>query len=388
MKPCNRLDKIPPYIFADLDRLRKDMIQKGMEIIDISIGDPDLPTPSFIIDALYEGMKNVNNYRYPPYEGTYEFRKSVADYYKRRFGVELDPEDEVVALIGSKEGIAHLCLALIDRDDTAFVPEPAYPIYKTSVCMAGGIPHTITLFEDSGFLPDLSCINNDAAKRAKLVFFNYPNNPTGAVCDAGTYKSIIEFALENDIIVCSDAAYNELVFDKLTPLSILSISDSKRVAVEFGTLSKSYNMTGWRIGYAVGSREILRKLMIVKSNTDSGQFGAIQHAACAALDKGDGYIDYIRNVYENRRNNALNRLKSAGFETFDSKGSFYIWFKVPDLLTSHEYVSRVVKECGVIITPGSAFGPSGEGYCRIALTVDNNIFDKAIERISSSGLSV
>lgn len=381
MKHFSRLDSIPPYIFADLDRLREEMTKKGLQIIDISIGDPDLPTPGFIVDALREGLKDTKNYRYPPYEGTYEFRKAVADYYKRRFNVEIDPEDEVIALIGSKEGITHLTLAAIDRDDVALVPEIGYPIYKTSVYMAGGLPYFIPLSEKNMYLPELDKIPDEVAKKAGIMFINYPNNPTGAVCNSAVYKKVVQFALENDIIICNDAAYNELVFDNIKPLSILNTADAKKVSVEIGTLSKSYNMTGWRIGYAVGNKEILKKIMIVKSNTDSGQFGAIQHAASSALYNGDLYIDYIREIYENRRNNALDKLKEIGVDAFYPQGSFYIWFKVPEGYSSCEYAMKLVRERGVIVTPGSAFGVSGEGCCRIALTVDISVFDKAIEKM-------
>lgn len=386
MKVYNRLDSIPPYLFAQLDQLRNEMTSKGYDLIDISIGDPDLPTPQFIIDSLCEGVKDIKNFRYPPYEGTFEFRESVSNYYKRHFGVYIDPSSEAIALIGSKEGIVHLSLAAVDRNDIALVPEPGYPVYKSSVCMAGGQPHIIPLTEDSGFMPQLDDIDRDTAEKTKIIYINYPNNPTGAVCSIDILKSIVEFAHKYDIIICNDIAYNEIVFDGIKPVSIMCIDGARDVAVELGTLSKSYNMTGWRIGYAVGNKDILKMIMKMKSNSDSGQFGAIQHAASCALDYGDSYIENLRNIYEQRRNNALAKLRSIGIEPVIPKGSFYIWFKVPQCCSSGEYAAKLAMKCGVIVTPGKAFGAYGEGYCRIALTVDEKIFNNAIERWRQSNI--
>ena len=381
MKVFNRLNRIPPYFFSNLDKLKSDIALKGHEVIDLSIGDPDLPTPNFIIEALFKGAQDKINYRYPPCGGTYEFREAVSNYYKRRFGVALDPYEEVITLIGSKEGIAHLSLALIDSDDIALVPEPSYPIYKSSVLIAGGQPYPVILSEENGFLPQLDKVDKETLIKAKIMFINYPNNPTGAVCSIDSFKDIVEFATHNDIIICNDTAYNEILFDNKKPQSLLSVEGAKEVAVELGTLSKSYNMTGWRIGYAVGNRQILKKLLAIKENMDSGQFGAIQHAGSAALNYGDGYIEYLKNVYKKRRDNAIVLLEEIGLKPILPKGTFYVWFKVPEGYSSKEYAIKLASECGVIITPGNAFGKSGEGYCRISLTVDESIFELAAEKI-------
>lgn len=381
MKEYARIRRIPKYMFSDLDKIKNKLQKEGREIIDISIGDPDLPTPEFIIRALQEGSEDIVNHRYPPYEGTYEFRKAVADYYKRRFNVDLDMNDEVAALIGSKEGITHLSLALVDEGDMAIVPDPAYPIYNSSIFLAGGIPCITPLTADNHFIPDLSIIDKNTAKKIKLMYINYPNNPTGAVSSLDSLKYIIEFARENEIIVCNDAAYNEIVFDNNKPVSILNIDGAKDVAVELCSLSKSYNMTGWRIGYAVGNKEVLKKLMVIKMNTDSGQFGAIQHAASAALNHGDHHIEYMKRLYKKRRDTVLSALRECGIEATIPEGSIYIWFKIPHKMRSEEYAAELIKKFGIIVTPGTAFGIFGEGYCRIALTVDEMTLKNAVRRM-------
>jgi LL-diaminopimelate aminotransferase len=384
MRACDRINSIPPYMFAKLDRIKREMQSKGYEVIDLSVGDPDLPVPDFIIESLKEGLKVEKFHKYPPYEGIFEFRKAVADYYKRRYNVDLDPEREVAALIGSKEGIVHLTLSLIDYGDTAIVPDPGYPIYKASVHLAGGKPYTMQLKRENSFLPDIKEINDRIVRTAKLMYINYPNNPTGSVCDIEVLRNLVEFAEENDIVVCNDAAYNEIIFKNEKPLSIINADTGKKVSIEFGTLSKSYNMTGWRIGYAVGNSDIIKRLMIVKSNTDSGQFAAIQYAASSALNYGDEYIDYCKGIYRERRDKALLLLKRAGIDAVTPEGTFYVWFKVPGAVSSSQFASNLIEKKGVLITPGNAFGIFGEGYCRIALTVDNDMLEKAVEKIKQS----
>lgn len=382
MKSYKRIESIPPYLFSDLDKLRCKLINTGCDLIDLSIGDPDLPTPQFIIDALKYAADDAVNYRYPPYEGTSEFKNAVAQYYKRRFNVELDPNSEVIALIGSKEGIAHLTIALVDNGDTAIVPEPSYPIYTSSVNLAGGKPFFVKLSEDKGFLPDLFSIDKRTLEFTKLIFVNYPNNPTGAVCSLEYYKLLADFALFHDIIIVNDAAYNEIIF-KGKPVSIMQVDEAKKCAIEFGSLSKSYNMAGWRIGYAVGNRDILRKLAAVKSNIDSGQFGAIQYAAAQALNNGDRFISYLRDVYKSRRDETTKALSSAGIDYFIPDGSFYIWCKTPDHISSSEFAYKLADKSGVLVTPGYAFGKSCGGYFRLSLTNDMDKINKAVERIES-----
>lgn len=383
MKSYRRLGSIPPYTFAELNKLKSDMVLRGLDVIDISIGDPDLSPPKEVSDSLIESLKESRFHKYPPYEGIFEYRKSVSDYYRRRFNVELDPESEVVALIGSKEGIAHLTLSLVDNGDIAIVPDPGYPVYRISTLMAGGIPYTAPLLIENNFLPDVDGIDKAIAKKAKLMYINYPNNPTGAVCSTEKMRKIVSFAAENKLTLCNDAAYDEIVFDE-RPLSMMNIEGARECGIEFGTLSKSYSMTGWRIGYAVGSRDVLKKLMLVKSNLDSGQFGAIQHAASAALNRCDYYLDMIKETYKKRRDTAAGLLRETGLEVFMPQGTFYIWFKVPDGLTSAEFAKRLIGEQRLMVTPGSSFGSFGEGYCRLSLTVDIDIIEEAVKRISQS----
>lgn len=383
MKKCCRIERMPRYMFSDLDSIKNKMLKEGRDVIDISVGDPDLPTPGFIIDALKDASEDRRYHRYPPYEGTFEFKKAVADYYKRRFNVSLDAESEVIALIGSKEGITHLSLALLDEGDIAIVPDPGYPIYAISAHIAGATPHAVHLKRENNFLPDICEIDECTQKLAKLMFINYPNNPTGAVCSLDSMRNIIEFARKNDIIVCNDAAYNEIVFDNNKPVSLLNVIGAKEYGVELGTLSKSYNMTGWRIGYAVGNSDALKKMMAIKVNTDSGQFGAIQHAASEALNKGDGHILYMNEIYRKRRNKAAALLKGIGIDVYMPQGSIYLWFKVPCGYTSEKFASELIEKCGVIVTPGTAFGAFGEGFCRAALTVDDGDFEKAVSRMES-----
>lgn len=380
MKEYGRLKNIPPYMFSGLDNLKNSLLNRGYDIIDLSIGDPDLPTPDFIVEALKRGADDCKNHRYPPYRGTREFREAVADYYRRRFGVLLDADCEVIALLGSKEGIAHLSLALIDEGDIAIVPDPSYPVYKSSVSIAGGEPHILCLTEEKGYFPDFDGIDEAIARKANLMFLSYPNNPTGTVCTKDFYIKAVEFARRYGIAIACDAAYNEIVFDGKA-MSILQVRGAKDVAVEFGTLSKTYSMTGWRIGYAVGNSELIRALAAIKENMDSGVFGAVQHAGAVALNQGDGYIEYMKGIYKKRRDMAVELLHDAGISFIKPMGGFYIWIRVPEGYTSYEYASMLAEKCGVVITPGAAFGRYGEGYCRLSLTTGEDKLSEALYRM-------
>lgn len=382
MKTYNRISNMPPYMLEELTRLKYELSKCGHCIIDLSIGDPDLPTPGFIINALKKGVEDKRYYRYPPNKGTDEFRNAVADYYRRRFNVTLDPDNEILALIGSKEGIAHLSLALIDTGDNAIIPEPSYPIYKSSVYMAGGHPFLLYLNEGNNYLPDISFMDEGCTKNIKIMYMNYPNNPTGSICDIEYFNKLIRFALKNDIMIVNDSAYNEIVFDR-KPVSILEAEGAKNTALEIGTLSKSYNMTGWRIGYMVGNSEAINKVSIIKSNIDSGQFGAVQHAAATALNEGDEYILQIKEVYKRRRDLVLKIFYDSGVSYAVPYGTFYVWFKVPQNISSLEYAYRLVIETGVLVTPGVAFGSSGEGFCRLSLTTDEAQLSAAVEKIAA-----
>lgn len=380
MKTSLRTEGIPKYIFSELDEIKKELIKKR-EVIDLGIGDPDIPTPKLIVEAMSRFINNSENYRYPPYSGIDEFKIAVAKHYKRNFNVDLDYETEVVSLIGSKEGIAHLFFALTDPLDYVILPDPAYPVYKAAALISGCNIFNMPLYEKNNYLPDIN-IDRNILEKTKLLIVNYPNNPTGAVADENFFKELISFGINNDIVIVNDGAYLD-IYGCDRPLSILQIPYAKDIAVEFGSLSKSYNMTGWRLGYVVGCKDVLKKLMIIKTNFDSGQFGAIQQAGVMALNEGDYFINYINNIYSERRKMVVDILKQNGFNVYDSKGTFYVWFKVPKGYTSIEFCKKVLKDEAVIITPGNAFGSLGEGYCRISLTVESSKLKEAVIRISN-----
>lgn len=381
MKKAERINKIPPYLFAEIDKKKAEAIKKGVDVISLGIGDPDLPTPDYIIESFFKAVKNPENHRYPAYEGSLEFRKAVADWYKKRFDVELDPETEVMALIGSKEGIAHIFLAYVDSGDYTLIPDPAYPVYKTATIFAGGQPYSMPLLAENDFLPDFDMIDKQIAKKAKLMFLNYPNNPTAAVADLGFFEKAVEFAKANDIIICHDSAYSEITFDGYKAPSLLQAKGGLDVGIEFGSLSKPFNMTGWRIGYAVGNREIISNLAIIKTNVDSGQFTAIQDASIEALRGPSDHIEKMIEIYRERRDIVIEGLKSIGIQVKPPKGTFYIWAPVPSNYTSTEFATLLLEKAGVIVTPGNAYGNQGEGYFRIALTVDKNRIIEAFDRI-------
>ncbi|EYE89266.1 diaminopimelate aminotransferase [Fervidicella metallireducens AeB] len=383
MKITNRTSKVPAYIFSRVDKIKRELFKKGISIIDLGIGDPDLPTPDFVINTMEKALKKNNNHRYPPYNGTEEFRKSVSNYYLKNFNVALDAESEVVALIGSKEGIAHLMLAVTDPGDYVLIPDPGYPVYYSSAVIAGCNVYKMYLQEKNDYLIKLENIFSDVAKKAKLLIVNYPNNPTGAIANIKFYRDLINFGKENDVIIVNDGAYMDILENGVKPISLLQIDDAKDVCVEFGTLSKSFNMTGWRLGYVVGNKEVLRRLMIVKTNFDSGQFSAIQEAGANALNNNMDFVKHLQNIYDERRNLVTQELESMGFNVYKSKGAFYIWFKIPEGFKSEEFAAYLLENTGVIITPGNAFGDSGEGYCRISLTTDSFLLKEAMERIRS-----
>jgi len=383
LKLANRLSKIPVYIFSRVDELKKRLISSGIDIIDLGIGDPDIKTPDFIVKALEKSIRELGFHNYPPYSGIDEFRRAVASYYKKRFNVELDYEKEVVALIGSKEGIANLFLALTDEGDYVILPDPSYPVYDAAARIAGCNIYKMILSERNNYLPKIENIYPDVARKAKIILVNYPNNPTGAAANINFYRNLVEFGIKNDISVVNDGAYIDILKDNCSPSSLLQAEEAKRVCVEFGTLSKSYSMTGWRIGYAVGNSEILKKLMIIKTNSDSGQFIPIQQAGAEAIEKGNDFVEYINNIYNKRREIVVNSLKGIGLNVYDSCGTFYVWFKVPGKYKSEEFCQYVLENTGVIITPGNAYGTFGEGYCRISLTIEDERIKEAMNRLSN-----
>jgi len=381
IRTAKRIDQIPPYLFAEIDKKKEEMKKKGMDIIDLGIGDPDLPTPKPIIERLKKAAENSRNHRYPSYEGMIEFRTAVAEWYERRFGIKLNPVTEVLSLIGSKEGIAHIPLAFVNPEDIVLVPSPGYPVYRVSTLFAGGIPYFLPLRKENGFLPILSKIPPTVAKKAKLLFINYPNNPTSAVAERTFFEEVVAFAQRHQIIVCHDAAYSEIAFDSYRPLSFLEVKGAREVGVEFHSLSKTFNMTGWRIGFAVGHSEVLSGLGRVKTNIDSGLFQAIQEAGTEALNLLDTPLPEIIDTYERRRDVMVEGLEEMGLEVDRPKATFYLWIRVPTGYTSAQFATLLLEQGGIVATPGNGFGEEGEGYIRMALTVDEERLREAIGRL-------
>ncbi len=382
---AERLKRLPPYLFAEIDRMKRQALDEGIDIISLGVGDPDLPTPDHIIEELSPASRRPANHQYPSYEGMPAFRKACADWYAKRFGVALDPGAEVLSLIGSKEGIAHIPLAFVNPGDYTLVPEPAYPVYEIGTYFADGQPHFLPLREENDFLPDLSAVPAEIAKKARLMFINYPNNPTAACAEVDFYNEVVEFARSHDIIVCSDIAYSEMAFDGFRPVSFLNAKGAKEVGVEFHSCSKTYNMTGWRVGFAVGNAETLAGLGQIKTNIDSGVFQAVQEAGIQALTADQSCVDFMRETYQKRRDVMVEGLRKLGLRVNKPKATFYLWVQCPDGYTSSEFTAHLLQNCGVVTTPGVGFGKSGEGYIRMALTVTEERLREAIDRIKKMG---
>jgi LL-diaminopimelate aminotransferase len=381
IEKAKRIEQIPPYLFAEIDKKKNEMRKKGIDLIDLGIGDPDLPTPKPIIERLKMAAENPKHHRYPSYEGMIEFRTAVAQWYEKRFKVKLDPETEVFSLIGSKEGIAHIPLAFVNPGDYVLVPTPGYPVYRVATLFAGGTPYFLPLRKENGFLPRLSEIPKEVAERAKILFINYPNNPTSAIAEKPFFEEVVAFAHRYQVIVCHDAAYSEIAFDGYQPLSFLEAEGAKEVGVEFHSLSKTFNMTGWRIGFAVGCPEIISGLGRVKTNIDSGIFQAIQEAGTEALNHFDTPLPEIIEIYERRRDVLVKGLREIGLEVEWPRATFYLWIQVPKGYTSAQFSTRLLEQGGIVATPGNGFGDGGEGYIRMAITVDETRLKEAIERL-------
>ncbi len=377
----SRLKKLPPYLFAEIDRIKKQAISEGKDIIDLGVGDPDRPTPMHIIEKLYEAARDPRNHHYAMEMGLLRLREAIAAWYKRRFNVELDPESEVLPLIGSKEGIAHIPLAYVNHGDEVLIPDPCYPPYKSGTIFAGGVPYLMPLLPENDFLPDLAAIDYQVAKRAKIMFLNYPNNPTSAVATEAFFKKAIDYANEHDIIVCHDAAYSEMAYDDYKPQSFLECAGAKETGVEFHSLSKTYNMTGWRLGFACGNADVISALRKVKSNIDSGIFQPVQFAGIIALESDQSYIDKLNAVYQRRRDVLVDGLNSLGWKVAKPKATFYVWVPVPPGYTSNELTKSLLEKADIVTTPGVGFGPNGEGYIRITLTVPEERLQEAVDRI-------
>ena len=376
----SRIKHLPPYLFASIDKMKQNALAKGVDLIDLSIGDPDIPTPSRIVSAMKKAVEKPVHHRYPSYEGMLSYREAVAKWYKKRFNVRLDTRTEVLSLIGSKEGIGHIPLAFVNPGDTVLVPSPGYPVYSIGTLFAGGESYFMPLMEENDFLPDLDAIPKKVLQKAKLIFINYPNNPTSAVAPREFLQEVVRIALKYNIIVCHDASYTEIYYDR-KPLSFMQIPGAKDVGIEFHSLSKTYNMTGWRIGFAVGNRKVLAGLGKVKTNLDSGVFQAIQEAAVVALDMDNDTLSVIRKTYQNRRDILYSGLKKLGMQLIKPKATFYIWAKVPSHFNSAGFVAHMLNKAGVLATPGNGFGDAGEGYVRFALTASEDRIKEAVERI-------
>jgi len=381
IEKAKRIDQIPPYLFAEIDKKKEEMRKKGMDLIDLGIGDPDLPTPQTIIERLKKASEDPGNHHYPSYEGMIEFRTAAAQWFERRFGITFDPKTEVLTLIGSKEGIAHIPLAFVNPGDYVLVPSPGYPVYRVATLLAGGIPFFLPLLKENGFLPKLSEIPKEVAERSKLLFINYPNNPTSAIAERPFFEEVVAFARRHGIIVCHDAAYSELAFDGYRPLSFFEVEGAKEVGIEFHSLSKTFNMTGWRIGFAVGNPEIVSGLGRVKTNIDSGLFQAIQEAGIEAFHHFDTPIPNIIRIYEGRRDVMVKGLREMGLEVDLPRATFYLWIRVPQGYTSAQFATLLIEQAGIVATPGNGFGEAGEGYIRMTLTVDESRLKEAIERL-------
>ena len=376
-----RLQKLPPYLFKEIDALKSELKKSGADVINLGVGDPDLPTPPHIVKALQKAAENPSNHQYALDQGKQTLREACASYYQKRFGVTLDPNTEVLPLLGSKEGIGHIHLAFVNPGDVVLVPEPGYPVYHSGTLFAGGETYYMPLKEENDFLPDLDAIPEEIRKRAKMMFLCYPSNPIAVTAPLSFYEKALAFAKKYNIIVCHDAAYTDVYFDGQKPHSFLEVEGAKEYAIEYYSLSKTYNMTGWRVAFAVGNPSVLRGLSAVKGNLDSGIFGAVQDAAVEALTGDQSWREELIKTYQERRDVLVNGLRSLGCPVRPSQAAFYLWVPVPKGMTSAETTAKLLKEAAVVTTPGNGLGPSGEGYIRMTLTAPKERIAEAVERI-------
>lgn len=386
MKLSDRLKKIPPYIFVELDKMKKAAMDRGEDVISLSIGDPDLPTPTLIVDALREAAQNPENHCYPLGTGKPALRREIASYYQRRYGVTLDPDSQVLALIGSKEGIGHLPLALVDPGDVVLYPDPGYPVYRMATLFAGGEPYALPLRAENGFLPDLEAVPSAILERTRLLFLNYPNNPTAAFAPLEFFEKVVRLAKKYNFAVAHDAAYMDMVFSGQRAHSFLEAPGALEVGIELHSFSKTFHMTGWRLGFAVGNPQIVRALAEIKSNLDSGVFGAIQDAGIIAMRHYEAIVPELVRIYERRCEVLLDGLQRLGWQGFNRpRGTFYVWGPTQHGLSSFDMTAELLQRCAIMVTPGTAFGEQGEGYIRIALTAPEERINEAIQRIANAG---
>ena len=381
MQLADRVEKVPPYLFVEISRKIAEKKAQGIKVISFGIGDPDLATPSSVIDELRNTSLDTPNHRYPETDGLPEFRQAVADWYKKRFKVTLHPDNEILPLIGAKEGIGHASLCFINPGDIALVPDPGYPVYSVGTWFAGGECHWMNLKESEDWLPNLSDIPSDVAKKAKVMWLNYPNNPTGAIVTKEYFKEVIDFAKSYDIAIMHDACYTEVAYDNYKPISFLEVEGAKDVGLEFHSLSKSYNMTGWRIGMAAGNQEMIDALMVIKSNLDSGIPNAVQYMGIEALKATDKEIEARNQIYQSRRDRVVSTLNDIGLKANAPLASLYVWVKVPNGYSSAEFAELLLEERNVVVTAGNGYGPSGEGYIRLSLTISEEDLEEGIDRL-------
>ncbi len=383
MKFANRIEKLPPYLFYEISKRITEKRAQGIDVISLAIGDPDLPTPDYILNALFEASKDPANHRYPESDSLPELRQAVSEWYERRFGLKFDPDKEVLPCIGSKDGIGHIALCFIDPGDVALVPDPGYPVYSVGTMFAGGESYFMPLKEANGYLPDLDAIPPAVAQKAKVLWLNYPNNPTAATCELDFFERVVAFAKQYDIAVLHDAPYTEVAFDGYRPPSFLQAKGARDVGIEFHSLSKTYNMTGWRIAMAVGNAGIINALLRVKSNLDSGIPQAIQHMAITALRGPDDTPRHNSEVIGRRRDRVVSVLRKLGFRVTPPKASFYVWAGIPTEDLSIPFCARLLDETAVTVTPGVGYGPTGEGYIRISLTAPDARIEEAMQRLEN-----
>ena len=383
MRTAQRIAELPPYLFAEIDRKKEAKQAQGIDVISLGIGDPDTPTPDRIVDAMAEAIRNPANHQYPSYYGAKRYREACAEWMDRRFGVKADPDDETLALIGSKEGIAHIFLAFVDPGDYTLVPGCGYPVYHTGGILSGGLTHWMPMTEENGFLADFESTPADVLAKAKMMFLSYPNNPTSAIATPEYFDRAIEFAREHDLLIIHDNAYSEIGFDGYKPPSFLERPGAKDVAIELFSCSKAYNMTGWRVAFAAGNATAIKALGTVKSNIDSGVFTAVQDAGIEAM-LGPQEVDELSALYQRRRDLVMDALDKIGLRAQTPKGTIYVWAHVPDGETSAGFAEKVLEEANVIVAPGNAYGPSGEGYIRISLATPDDRLEEAIARIEAT----
>jgi len=381
MRTAARIDKLPPYLFAEIDRKVSEARARGADIISFGVGDPDLPSPPHVIEALTEAARDPATHRYPSYTGMPDFRSSIAQWYLQRFGVRLDPDSQVQPLVGSKEGIFHLPVAFIDPGDVAIVPDPAYPVYQTGTILAGGVPVPVGLSAERSFMPDLDAIESGILERARVLWLNYPNNPTSACAEPDFFQGAVDFCRANDLLLAHDAAYTEVTFDGYVAPSVLQADGAMDCAVEFHSLSKTFNMTGWRIGWVAGAPAAIEAIKRLKTNIDSGVFDAIQRAGIAALTGPRDWLDQTVERYRYRRDLLCDALKSMGIVVEPPRGSIYLWVPVPDGHTSESFTAHLLEEAAIVVAPGTGYGSAGEGFVRFSLTVPDDRLEEGVERL-------